>query len=177
MSVKSFHPYRYTAVFIRNAQNAPRRNAYKTLGKSEKRIFRLPFIGRGGDGTVSENKTCEKGAHDEKRSASEKARHIGGFMKKDEKNTKEERKVGAELDDEELNGVAGGAVIRLRHPKIDVAASAVSEFLCYCAACGIDTAWALSEDGLSVFCASCGAEKDRVWFENNKIRKKGGRIE
>ena len=95
------------------------------------------------------------------------------FMKKEDKKiTNEEQKIGAELNDEELDGVAGGTRIERRLPKIDVTVNPVSEFFCYCAACGRDTVWSLSEDELSVFCASCGAEKDRVWFENNKIRKK-----
>lgn len=69
-----------------------------------------------------------------------------------------------ELSDEVLDQVTGGRAVLFSMPE---------DYLCFCTLCGRDTTWQASDDGLRVFCSVCGTEKDRLWYDNNKIRKKG----
>ena len=77
-----------------------------------------------------------------------------------------------ELNDDSLDIVSGG-ITHLKDPVADASSSEISDFLCACPICGADTSWNASDDGLTVFCAACGVKKDRVWFDSNKIRKRG----
>ncbi len=92
-------------------------------------------------------------------------------MKKNKEDIDKEKSGKLELSDEALEAVVGG-IDRLGRRKALIT-SEFSDFLCACAVCDNDTSWVPYDDGRTVFCNTCGAEKDRAWYENNKIRKKG----
>lgn len=93
------------------------------------------------------------------------------LMKENEKNTGREKAGMFELNDEALDAVVGGTDGLDR--RITPITPEFSDFLCTCTACNNDTLWAPYGDGDTVFCTACGAEKDRAWFDNNKVRKRG----
>ncbi len=78
---------------------------------------------------------------------------------------KDEERKKIELNDDDLNAVAGGTCIDdLKDWQMDYANR------CPCEGCLTDSLWVISST--DVICSHCGAIQTRQWYDENKIRNK-----
>jgi hypothetical protein len=78
---------------------------------------------------------------------------------------KDEESKKFELNDDDLDAVAGGGIVEeLRDMSIDY------DYRCPCETCGTDSLWITTPT--DVICMHCGNSRTRQWYDENKIRAK-----